>query len=62
MFIALDPAASEFYDAEKKTYSVDGKEITAGELVDLLRQVGGKISHLLDRGRFRRRRLGRLED
>ncbi|MCC6124788.1 MAG: phosphopyruvate hydratase [Pirellulales bacterium] len=33
-FIALDPAASEFYNAEKKRYSVDGKEITAAELVD----------------------------
>ncbi len=30
----MDPAASEFFDAEKKRYSVDGKEITAGELVD----------------------------
>ena len=34
-FIALDPAASEFYNAEKKRYSVDGKEITAEQLVDL---------------------------
>jgi enolase len=33
-YIALDPAASEFYNAEKKRYSVDGKEITAAELVD----------------------------
>jgi enolase len=35
VFIALDPAASEFYNAETKRYSVDGKEITAAELVDL---------------------------
>jgi enolase len=34
-FIALDPAASEFYNAEKKCYSVDGKDITAQQLVDL---------------------------
>jgi enolase len=34
VFIALDPAASEFYDAEKKRYSVDGKEITSQALVD----------------------------
>ena len=34
-FIALDPAASEFYNAEKKCYSVDGKDITAEQLVDL---------------------------
>ena len=30
VFIALDLAASEFYDAEKKRYTVDGKEIDAG--------------------------------
>jgi enolase len=34
-FIALDPAASEFYNAEKKRYSVDGKDITAEQLVDI---------------------------
>ena len=34
VFIALDPAASEFYNSEKKRYSVDGKEITAEQLVD----------------------------
>ena len=34
-FIALDPAASAFYNAEKKCYSVDGKDITAEQLVDL---------------------------
>jgi enolase len=35
VFIALDPAASEFYDADKKRYSVDGKPIDAAALVDL---------------------------
>ena len=35
VFIALDPAASEFYDADKKRYSVDGKEIDAAALVDI---------------------------
>lgn len=35
VFIALDPAASEFYDAEKKRYSVDGKDIDAAALVDM---------------------------
>jgi len=34
-FIALDPAASEFYNAEKKVYSVDGKEISSAALVDI---------------------------
>ncbi|MBN2577520.1 MAG: phosphopyruvate hydratase [Pirellulales bacterium] len=34
VFIALDPAASEFYDSKTKRYSVDGKDLTAAELVD----------------------------
>ncbi len=36
VFIALDVAATELYDAEKKTYSVDGKRISAAQMVDLL--------------------------
>jgi enolase len=35
VFIALDPAASEFYDANTKKYSVEGKDITASALIDL---------------------------
>jgi len=35
VFIALDPAASEFYSAETKRYGVDGKQITSAQLVDL---------------------------
>jgi len=35
VFIALDPAASEFYDSQSKRYTVDGKQITADELVGL---------------------------
>jgi enolase len=34
VFIALDPAASEFYDAEKKVYSIDGKQIDSAALVE----------------------------
>jgi enolase len=34
-FIALDPAASEFYNAETKRYSVDGKDIDSAALVDI---------------------------
>jgi enolase len=37
MFIALDPAASEFYDSEKRLYvfkKSDGSEKTAEELID----------------------------
>jgi enolase len=34
-FIALDPAASEFYNAEKKRYSFDGKEIDSAKLVEI---------------------------
>ncbi len=33
--IALDPAASEFYDAKKKVYSIDGREVDSRGLVDL---------------------------
>jgi len=32
--LAIDPAASSFYDGNKKTYSLDGKNKTAQELVD----------------------------
>jgi enolase len=32
--LAIDPAASSFYDAEKKTYFIDGKDLTAEQLVD----------------------------
>lgn len=34
--IALDVAATEFYDAEKGTYAIDGKELTSAEMVDFL--------------------------
>ncbi len=36
VYIALDAAASEFYNAEKKVYKVEGKEIDAAAVVDLL--------------------------
>jgi len=35
VFIALDPAASEFFNTETKRYRVDGKDVTSAELVDL---------------------------
>ncbi|MGD0898996.1 MAG: phosphopyruvate hydratase [Thermoguttaceae bacterium] len=35
VWIALDPAASEFFDAQSKTYSVDGKKLPVAALVDL---------------------------
>jgi enolase len=34
--IALDVAATEFYDSEKKTYAIDGKTIDAAAMVDYL--------------------------
>jgi len=34
--IALDVAATEFYDSQKKTYSVDGKALDSGQMVELL--------------------------
>ncbi len=36
VFIALDVAASEVYDKETKKYSMDGKQIDAAAMVDLL--------------------------
>ncbi|QDU28641.1 Enolase [Anatilimnocola aggregata] len=34
--IALDCAATEYYDEKKKTYSVDGKELSSEKMVDFL--------------------------
>ena len=61
VFIALDPAASEFYNAEKKRYSVNGKEIDSAALVEMYTKWVEKIPDLLDRGRPCQGRLGRLE-
>ncbi len=36
MWIALDVAATEFYDSKKKLYTIDGKNIDAGAMVDFL--------------------------
>ncbi|MBN2023248.1 MAG: phosphopyruvate hydratase [Pirellulales bacterium] len=36
VFIAIDVAASELYDAKKKVYTVDGKPLDSAGLVDLL--------------------------
>lgn len=36
IFIALDVAATEFYDAENKVYSIDGKKLSGAEMVDFL--------------------------
>ncbi|WGS65444.1 phosphopyruvate hydratase [Marinitoga aeolica] len=34
VFIALDCAASEYYDEEKKVYNIDGKELSADEAME----------------------------
>jgi enolase len=34
--IALDVAATELFDSAKKTYSMDGKQLTSAQMVDLL--------------------------
>ncbi len=36
VYIALDAAASEFYDREKKLYNLDGQEMTGDQVVDYL--------------------------
>lgn len=33
--IALDPASSEFYDENKKTYAIDGKQLSSEEMIEL---------------------------
>ncbi len=42
VFIALDPAASEFYDNEKKIYKVDGKEIGSSEMIRIYENLVNK--------------------
>jgi enolase len=34
VWIAMDPAATEFYDKDKKVYKIDGKELDASAMVD----------------------------
>lgn len=36
VFIALDVAATEFFDAPTKTYAIDGKKLSSAEMVDFL--------------------------
>ncbi len=36
VWIALDAAATEFYDAKKKVYRIDGQQLDAAAMVDLL--------------------------
>ena len=36
VYIAMDAASTEFYNADKKRYTIDGKEITSAEMVDVL--------------------------
>ncbi len=34
VWIALDPAATEFYDSKKKVYKIDGRELNSAEMVE----------------------------
>ena len=61
--IALDPASSEFYDAEKKKYVFkkgDKSELTSERDGALLRQLDPPIPHRFARRRPGRGRLGGL--
>jgi len=56
IFIALDPAASEFYDCDQKLYvfkKSGGAKKTAEELMRLLRRALRAISDRFHRGRLR---------
>ena len=65
IFIALDAASSEFYDAKTNTYvfkKSDGSVKTAEELVAYYQEPRRAIPHHLHRGWLRGKRLGRLEE
>ncbi len=36
IWIAMDAAATEFYDADKKAYTIEGRQLDSGEIVDLM--------------------------
>ena len=62
--IALDPAASEFYDKDKKKYvfkKSDKSERTSEQMVEFWADWVQQVSDRLDRRRHGGRRLGRLE-
>jgi enolase len=42
VFIAMDPASTEFYDAKKKIYKFDGKEIDSAGMVEIWSSWVGK--------------------
>ena len=59
--IALDPAASEFYQDGKYVFKKSDKSAKSPEdMVHLPGEVGARLPHCLDRRRPCRRRLGRL--
>jgi len=63
--IALDPAASEFYDQDKKKYvfkKSDKRELSSDEMNRLLGRLGRQIPDHLHRRRHGRVRLGWLEE
>jgi enolase len=41
VFIALDVAATEFYDVKSKKYTIDGKQLTSDQMVDFLADWAG---------------------
>ena len=36
IWIAMDAAATEFYDADKQVYTIEGKQLSSGDMVELL--------------------------
>jgi enolase 1/2/3 len=36
VWIAMDAAATEFYDAKKKVYTIEGRQLDSGEMVELM--------------------------
>ena len=62
VMLALDPAASEFYDGKSYVFKKsDGRKLSSRRDGRLLEELGGAVPDHLHRGRDGRERLGRLE-
>ena len=60
--LALDCAASEFFDKKSGTYTFDKKKVSAAELVDIYEKLVATFPIVSIEGRLRRGRLGRVEE
>ena len=63
IMFAMDPASTEFYDADKQKYVLagEGRELTSAEMVDYWEALVEQVPHHLAGRRHGGRGLGRLE-